>query len=117
MTFAWRSAMAIVAVSALPATAPDATQVAAARGRDLAKSAGCAGCHTIPGLSRGANVGPPLTTIGQRVYIAGLLPNTPANMARWLTETQKIRPADAMPSTALEPEQAADIAAFLATLR
>lgn len=107
----------ILAAFALPAAAQDVAAKDVARGRALAKSEGCAGCHSIPGVSEGANVGPSLSTIGRRVYIAGLLPNTPDNMARWLTETQKFRPGDAMPSTSLGVKQAADLAAFLATLR
>lgn len=100
-----------------PAAKKDARGAQVARGRALAERVGCAGCHTIPGLSRGANVGPPLSTIGRRVYIAGVLPNTRVNMARWLTETQKIHPGDAMPAFPLEAAHAADIAAFLETLR
>lgn len=88
------------------------------RGRAIAAAAGCAGCHTIPGVRPdGGNIGPPLADIGRRVYIAGHLPNTIANMVVWVTQTQVIKPWDAMPSTDLSADEAADLAAFLQTLR
>ena len=45
----------------------------------------CATCHAIPGIV-GANapVGPPLDGDGTRGYIAGMMPNTPDDMVRWL---------------------------------
>src|SRR4051794_18272224 len=41
---------------------------------------GCGGCHSIPGIT-GADglVGPPLTQIGRRLILAGLLRNTSDN--------------------------------------
>ena len=40
---------------------------------------GCGACHVVPGI-RGANglVGPPLNQIARRVYLGGVLRNTPA---------------------------------------
>lgn len=79
---------------------------------------GCGSCHTIPGIAgaRGL-VGPPLTTMGRRIYIAGLLRNTPANIATWLRDPQKIVPGNAMPNMHLTDDQTRDIAAYLTTLR
>lgn len=78
---------------------------------------GCGACHEIPGIA-GANgmVGPPLDHMGRRVYIAGLLRNTPENMTRWLLDPQKIVPGNAMPVLGLTEEQARNITAYLATL-
>jgi cytochrome c1 len=55
--------------------------------------------------------------MGQRTIIAGLLPNTPPNMIRWLQAPQSVVPGNAMPNLALSDRDAADIAAFLYTLR
>src|SRR5262245_26038287 len=46
---------------------------------------GCGSCHTIPGI-QGAHalVGPSLAQVASRMYIAGVLPNTPTNILRWL---------------------------------
>ena len=61
-------------------------------------------------------VGPPLDHMGRRVYIAGLLRNTPRNMVTWLRYPQRIVPGNAMPDMELSDEQARNIAAYLNTL-
>ncbi|HWL30386.1 MAG TPA: c-type cytochrome, partial [Burkholderiaceae bacterium] len=77
----------------------------------------CATCHVIPGVV-GANrhVGPALTGMASRQYIAGVLPNTPANMLRWLRDPTSIDPLTAMPDLGITDRDARDIAAFLYTL-
>lgn len=77
----------------------------------------CATCHVIPGIV-GANrhVGPPLTGIGKRLTIGGVVPNTPENMVRWLQDPQQFDPLSAMPAVGLSERAARDIAAYLATL-
>jgi putative membrane protein len=79
---------------------------------------GCGSCHTIPGVA-GANglVGPPLDDMGRRIYVAGLLRNTPENLARWIRDPQSIVPGNAMPDMGLSESQSRDIAAYLSTLK
>ena len=79
---------------------------------------GCASCHTIPGI-RGANalVGPPLTRIAMRSYLAGQLQNTPSNMVRWIQHPQHVEKGTAMPEMGVTENDARDIAAYLYTLR
>jgi cytochrome c1 len=79
---------------------------------------GCASCHTIPGI-RGANglVGPPLNQIASRVYIGGVLTNTPENMLRWLRDPPAVDPKTAMPNVHLTDSDARDVAAYLYTLK
>jgi cytochrome c2 len=88
------------------------------RGAKLIATLGCGACHSIPGISgaRGL-VGPPLDNIGARTIIAGLLPNTPENLARWIEAPQSVVPGNAMPNIGLNARDAADIAAYLDTLR
>jgi cytochrome c1 len=88
------------------------------RGADLIIANGCGTCHSIPGIAgaRG-NVGPPLDHIGTRVFIAGMLRNTPDNMVRWLKNPQAIIPGNAMPNMKLNDTQARDITAYLAELQ
>jgi cytochrome c2 len=62
-------------------------------------------------------VGPPLTDIGRRIYLAGVLRNTPENMMFWLQNPQRVVPGNAMPDMGLTRDQAQDIAAYLYTLR
>ncbi|MFN2637118.1 MAG: cytochrome c oxidase assembly protein [Gemmatimonadaceae bacterium] len=88
------------------------------RGEIAIRKYGCGSCHTIDGITgaRGL-VGPPLTGIASRVYIAGVLPNVPGNMISWLENPPGVDPKTAMPNMGVTPRDARDIAAYLYTLR
>ena len=88
------------------------------RGPDLLRKYGCQSCHTIPGVV-GANglVGPPLAGIASRSYIAGVLPNAPDNMLRWIRDPKGVDAKTAMPNTGVTPSDARHIAAYLYTLK
>ncbi len=88
------------------------------RGREAIALHGCGTCHVIPGV-HGADgyVGPPLTGVAKRVYLAGRLVNTPENMARWIQHPQAIVPGNAMPEMGISDQDARDITAYLYTLR
>jgi cytochrome c2 len=88
------------------------------RGRRVIRTRHCGSCHTIPGV-RGADgvVGPPLNFFSRRTYIAGEVPNTPANLLLWVTDPQSIEPDTAMPAVGLNPRDAHDIVAYLYTLQ
>lgn len=88
------------------------------RGRVLIRYYGCGSCHTIPGVAGAdATVGPPLTGIARRAYVAGVLPNTPDNLERWILDPPRVDPKTAMPATGVKPGDIVDIAAYLYTLR
>ena len=88
------------------------------RGRQALHQYACHGCHTIPGVVGSAShVGPPLAGLASRSLIAGRLPNTPGNMQHWLQHPQAVKPLTAMPSMGVTDEHAADMTAYLATLR
>lgn len=90
----------------------------ARRGRMALQQYACVTCHEIPGVVGAKNpVGPPLGGIATRKYLAGVLPNTPDNMIRWLRSPQQIDPQTAMPDLRVSERDARDIAAFLDTLR
>ena len=96
------------------AAAPQVPGGDARRGEQLIRQYGCGSCHTIPGIQRAdANVGPPLQQLRQRVYIAGVMVNTPENLARWIEHPQAIAPRTAMPEMGVTAPQARDIAAYL----
>ena len=79
---------------------------------------GCGGCHTIPGVPRAVGqVGPPLRDIARRVYIAGVLTNTPDNMIRWIVDPRSVNPKTAMPATGISREEARQVAAYLYSIR
>lgn len=88
------------------------------RGAQLIVRYGCSSCHTIPGI-RGANglVGPPLTDFARRSYIAGVLRNSESNLQRWIRDPQGVVPGNAMPDLGVTKQDAADITAYLYTLR
>jgi mono/diheme cytochrome c family protein len=87
------------------------------RGRTLAAERGCGGCHTIPGVPRATGlVGPSLERVARRVYVGGVLANSPSNMIRWLRDPPAVDPPTAMPNLRLDPAEARDVAAYLYTL-
>jgi cytochrome c len=80
----------------------------------LATRYGCAGCHTIPGLPGAeGRVGPPLKGLRQRVFVAGVLPNTADNLINWIVAPHRYAPRSAMPETGIGSDGARDIAAYL----
>jgi mono/diheme cytochrome c family protein len=90
----------------------------ARRGRELINQYACTACHTVPGVaSTKPQVGPPLGGFAERTLIAGQLPNTPENLARWVREPQVLDPQTAMPNLGVTEAHARDIAAYLGTLR
>jgi cytochrome c oxidase assembly factor CtaG/cytochrome c2 len=88
------------------------------RGHDTIRRYGCQSCHSIPGV-RGAMalVGPPLSGIADRSYIAGVLTNSPEHMIQWLRNPQAVDDKTAMPNMNVTEKDARDIAAYLYTLR
>jgi cytochrome c len=80
----------------------------------LMQGYGCGACHTIPGVpGADATVGPSLAGMGGRRTIAGVLPNNPRNLVRWLRDPQAVPPGTVMPDLDLGEPQARDIAAYL----
>jgi cytochrome c1 len=79
---------------------------------------GCGACHAIPGI-RGARgiVGPPLDGFARRTLIAGVAPNRPAVLVRWVRDAPSLAPETAMPRLPLDEREAIDVAAYLYTLR
>jgi cytochrome c len=88
------------------------------RGVAAIKRYGCGSCHIIPGVSGAVGlVGPPLSGIGSRIYVAGVLQNTPDNMMRWIENPKAVDEKTVMPNLGVTPKDAADIAGYLYTLQ
>jgi cytochrome c2 len=87
-------------------------------GKALIPRYGCNACHTIPGIrgSHGA-AGPALGGIVGRMYIAGVLTNTPDHMVKWIQDPPAIDPKTAMPNLGLTEREARDITAYLYSLK
>jgi cytochrome c oxidase subunit 2 len=78
----------------------------------------CAGCHTVQGTAAGGSLGPDLTHFGGRATIAaGLLHNTPANLARWLADPQGLKPGNYMPPLQLARSDRDALVAYLEALK
>ncbi len=88
------------------------------RGAELIAAHGCGLCHEIPGIAgaRG-HVGPSLKDMGRREYVAGILHNSPDNLALWIADPQEVVPGNAMPDMGISRGDARQIAAYLNTLR
>ncbi|AXF25591.1 cytochrome c oxidase subunit II [Burkholderia pyrrocinia] len=105
---AWLAAQRQPAPAAATGTERRGQRVFAAR---------CAGCHAVRGTDATGDAGPDLTHVGtRRLLAAGTLDNTPDNLRRWIAHAQQIKPQTLMPSIALAPRDADDLAAYLATL-
>lgn len=120
-------AAAVLATTALPACDGGSSERAyvirvpggdAGRGAQVIRAVDCGSCHVIPGI-RGARgvVGPPLTWMARRTYIAGRVPNQPEHMVQWVRDPHQVDPLTAMPNLKLSDQQARDVAAYLYTLR
>ncbi|HYG42769.1 MAG TPA: c-type cytochrome [Bordetella sp.] len=116
---AWDARHARASVPPVPPARPAAgLRVGDAQaGRKAMQQYLCVTCHAIPGVVGATrHVGPPLQGIARQQYIAGILPNTPANMVRWLRDPTAIDPNSAMPNLDISEQDARDMAAFLYTL-
>jgi cytochrome c oxidase subunit 2 len=88
------------------------------RGLGLFLGGPCAGCHTVSGTGAGGDLGPDLTHFASRASIAaGLLPNTPANLARWLADPQALKPGNYMPQVPMSPSDRAALVSYLENLK
>lgn len=101
--------------------AQDAPGVAAAasdpmikRGEQVIETDSCSSCHTVRGTSADGTVGPDLTHVGDRAFIAaGTVPNNRGNLSGWIANSQTIKPGNKMPPQQLSPGDLHAVVAFL----
>ena len=85
-----------------------------AKGKELIVRFGCGSCHTIKGIpGASAQVGPPLQDLRKRVYLGGVVSNTPEHLAQWISDPSQFAEKTAMPAVGVSQAQARDIAAYL----
>lgn len=104
---------------------------AAQRGQELFTSQTCVGCHAIDGYPSGgvaggavvpeneqARIGPNLTHFAGRDTFAGGIYDAQSDddLTAWLTNPQAQKPGSQMPNLGLEPDEIADLIAYLRTL-
>src|SRR5918911_1170581 len=85
------------------------------RGRRRARPLVAAALLAAAGVGPGA--APPLAGLAGRAYIAGVLPNTPDNLIRWIQNPPGIDEKTAMPNVGVTARDARNIAAYLYTLK
>jgi cytochrome c oxidase subunit 2 len=75
-------------------------------------------CHTIGGTPAQATIGPTLTHLKTRPWIAaGTLRNTRENIEAWITNPQAFKPGTRMPAIPLQPRELTALVAYLETLK
>ncbi len=99
-----------------PVSAP-ANDLAAAAGAKIFANSPCTTCHMIQGVSKGY-IGPDLTHFGSRTTLAaGVLNNTPDNVARWIANPADIKPGANMPALLLPGPKMDALVAYLESLK
>ena len=102
----WRAAQ--TADASIPTSASGLTQFVLS----------CVECHTVRGTAAHGTRGPDLTHLMSRKTIAaGMLANTPGNMAGWIANPQGIKPDSKMPDIPLSGAELQAIVTFVETLR
>lgn len=109
--------LGLAALAGCKPVADDRHQVAADsadRGLKAIVRVQCGSCHVIPGIDwPQGQLGPSLEHIGQQGMIAGTLPNTPANLARFIRNAPEAKPGTLMPAMPVSEAEARDIADYL----
>ena len=78
----------------------------------------CAGCHTIKGTEARGTRGPDLSDFGSRRTLGAVAtPNTRANLAGWIENSQSIKPGNLMPPVNLEPDELLSLIEYLENQR
>ncbi len=88
------------------------------QGREVFMSSGCGGCHTIRGTGAIGRYAPDLTHVGSRSTLAaGTIPNTRAELRRWIRDPQHVKPGNKMPALGLTDEQIDALIDYLESLK
>ena len=91
----------------------------AALGLAVFERSPCVACHTVRGTAAHATIGPDLTHLASRHYIAGgSLENNTANLSAWVTHAQSLKPGSRMPDlTVFTGAELRALVAYLNTLK
>jgi cytochrome c oxidase subunit 2 len=100
-------------------TPPAPTDPAARRGAALFAERTCIACHAIDGTApTPATAAPNLTHLmSRRTLGAGVLPNGPDELTKWLADPQTWKPGSKMPDLELTPSEVSDLVAYLGALK
>jgi cytochrome c oxidase subunit II len=97
--------------------APPADSVAQ-HGQQIFLQSVCTQCHTVMGTSANARVGPDLTHVSSRHFIASAsLRNVREHLATWITDPQQIKPGVRMPMNRYSDEDLNALVTYLENLK
>lgn len=106
-----------LAASSTDAQCPKPTTAGAystERAQLILRQYACDNCHLIEGMVGPiTHIGPSLENWRQRKYIAGILPNTRANLVRWIVDPQGVSPHTLMPDLDVIEPHAEHMARYL----
>lgn len=87
-------------------------------GQHVFMKSACALCHTVRGTSAGGGLGPDLTHLASRSYLAAAsYPNRRGFLAGWLLGAQALKPHSQMPDLTLPAADLHALVAYLEALR
>lgn len=99
------------------AAPPASVGAAATRGEETFRSMACVNCHNLGSTGPKARFAPDLTHLASRSTLgAGVLSNTPEDLARWLKDPQSIKTGCHMPDTQLSDAQVSDLVSYMKAL-
>ncbi|MEO6966128.1 MAG: c-type cytochrome, partial [Acidobacteriaceae bacterium] len=97
---------------------PAVQDPAVAAGRAVFLQNACINCHTVKGTIANGRFGPDLTHLMSRDTIAaGALPNTRANLAKWIEDPNAYKPGSLMPAMKLSDQDLGQLVSYLVTLK
>jgi len=89
-----------------------------AEGRKIFEQTACINCHAVAGTAANGRFGPDLTHLMSRETLgAGVVPNTPENLRRWIRRPDDFKPGSLMPPMGLTEQQLDAVTTYLASLR
>jgi cytochrome c oxidase subunit 2 len=100
------------------APAPDPRTQSEIRGRDVFLSGTCVMCHTVRGTTAGSGMGPDLTHVASRQWLAAAsIPNTRGYLGGWILDPQHLKPGSRMPTQQVTPADLNALLDYLETLK
>jgi len=87
-------------------------------GQKIFERTACINCHAVTGTAANGRFGPDLTHLMSRDTLAsGAVPNTAANLRRWIQDPSTIKPGSKMPAMGLSDPDLDAVTQYLETLR
>jgi cytochrome c oxidase subunit 2 len=94
------------------------TTAAERTGQSVFLTGACSSCHAIRGTSASGYVGPDLSHVGSRKWLAGLtFENRPDRLAEWIANSQHVKPGNEMPDFNLNGSRLRDLVTYLESLK